>query len=64
MLIELSREEITILRDLFHQKVLELDKEINRTDSLTSNASCSSWIRRSSACLASSLLHPKASPQP
>lgn len=34
MLIELSNEDVTILRDLLQQKILELDTEINRTDSL------------------------------
>jgi hypothetical protein len=34
MRIELSNEDITILRDLLRQKILELDTEINRTDSL------------------------------
>jgi len=35
MQIELSRDDAEILRDLLRQKVVELDKEINRTDSLT-----------------------------
>jgi hypothetical protein len=34
MHIELSQEEAETLRDLLQQKILELDKEINRTDSL------------------------------
>ena len=34
MQIELSREELETLRDLLRQLVAELDKEINRTDSL------------------------------
>jgi hypothetical protein len=34
MHIELSQDEAEILRDLLQQKVVELDKEINRTDSL------------------------------
>ena len=35
MHIELSRDEITTLRDLLQQKIVELDKQINRVDSLT-----------------------------
>jgi hypothetical protein len=34
MQIELSREEAEALRELLQQKIVELDKEINRTDSL------------------------------
>jgi len=34
MHIELSREEAETLRELLQQRILELDKEINRTDSL------------------------------
>jgi hypothetical protein len=35
MHIELTPDEAETLRDLLRQKVVELDKEINRTDSLT-----------------------------
>jgi hypothetical protein len=34
MHVELSRAEAQALRNLLQQKILELDKEINRTDSL------------------------------
>jgi len=34
MKIELSRDEVEMLRDLLKQQVLELDKEISRTESL------------------------------
>lgn len=34
MQIDLSREELEALRDLLRKRVTELDKEINRTDSL------------------------------
>jgi hypothetical protein len=34
MQIELSRDDAVTLRDLLRDKVVELDKEINRTDSL------------------------------
>jgi hypothetical protein len=34
MQIELSREEAELLRDTLQQQILELDKEINRTESL------------------------------
>ena len=34
MQIELSRPEAEVLRDLLQDKIVELDKEINRTDSL------------------------------
>ena len=34
MRIDLSHEEANALRDLLQEKVTELDKEINRTDSL------------------------------
>jgi hypothetical protein len=34
MNIELTDQDAGILRDLLQQKVVELDKEINRTDSL------------------------------
>lgn len=34
MHIELSPNEAEVLRDFLQQKILELDKEINRTDSL------------------------------
>jgi hypothetical protein len=34
MHIELSYSEAQTLRDLLEQKIVELDKEINRTDSL------------------------------
>ena len=34
MRIELSRDEAEVLRNFLEQKILELDKEINRTDSL------------------------------
>jgi len=34
MRIELSHDDAELLRDLLRQRVLELDKEINRTDSL------------------------------
>jgi hypothetical protein len=34
MQIELSRPEVEAVRDLLQQRVVELDKEINRTDSL------------------------------
>ena len=34
MQIEVRDEDAEILRDLLREKVLELDKEINRTDSL------------------------------
>ena len=34
MTIELSDQEARTLRDLLQQRVVELDKEINRTDSL------------------------------
>ncbi len=34
MHIELSREDAEILRDLLRDKVVELDKEINRTDGI------------------------------
>jgi len=34
MQIELSRQELEALRDLLRKRVTELDKEINRTDSL------------------------------
>jgi hypothetical protein len=33
MRIELSKEDAELLRDLLRERVLELDKEINRTDS-------------------------------
>lgn len=33
MHIELSRDEVEALRDLLRQRIVELDKEINRTDS-------------------------------
>jgi len=35
MQIQLSRDEAEALRDLLRQRVVELDTEINRTDSLT-----------------------------
>jgi len=35
MTIELSDQEARTLRDLLQQRVVELDKEINRTDSLS-----------------------------
>ena len=35
MHIELSRDDAEALRDLLRQRVVELDKEINRTDSLS-----------------------------
>jgi predicted transcriptional regulator len=35
MLVELSREDAEMLRDLLQQRILELDKEINRTDSFS-----------------------------
>lgn len=35
MHIELTPDEAETLRDLLQQKVVELDREINRTDSLT-----------------------------
>jgi hypothetical protein len=35
MQIQLSRAEAEALRDLLRQRVVELDTEINRTDSLT-----------------------------
>ena len=34
MHIELSRDDAEVLRDLLRQRVVELDKEISRTDSL------------------------------
>jgi hypothetical protein len=34
MQIELNRDEVETLRDLLRQRVVELDKEISRTDSL------------------------------
>jgi hypothetical protein len=34
MQIELNREEAELLRDTLQQQILELDKEINRTESL------------------------------
>ena len=34
MQIELSHDDAEALRDLLRQRVVELDKEINRTDSL------------------------------
>jgi hypothetical protein len=34
MQIDLSREELDTLRELLRKRVTELDKEINRTDSL------------------------------
>ncbi len=34
MQVELSYDDIEMLRDLLRQHVLQLDKEINRTDSL------------------------------
>ena len=34
MNVELSYEEATMLREVLQEKVTELDKEINRTDSL------------------------------
>jgi hypothetical protein len=34
MQIELSRDEVETIRDVLRQRVVELDKEINRTDSL------------------------------
>ena len=34
MQIELSRDDAVTLRDLLRDKVVELDKEINRTDSI------------------------------
>jgi hypothetical protein len=34
MHIELSRDEAEMLRELLRQRVVELDKEINRTDSI------------------------------
>jgi hypothetical protein len=34
MNIELTDQEAGILRDLLQQRIVELDKEINRTDSL------------------------------
>jgi hypothetical protein len=34
MQIELSRDDAATLRDLLRDKVVELDKEINRTDSI------------------------------
>ena len=34
MQIELSRDDAMTLRDLLRHKVVELDKEINRTDSI------------------------------
>jgi hypothetical protein len=34
MQIELSHDEAETIRDLLRQRVVELDKEINRTDSL------------------------------
>jgi hypothetical protein len=33
MRIDLSKEDAELLRDLLRERVLELDKEINRTDS-------------------------------
>jgi hypothetical protein len=35
MHIELSRDDAEVLRDLLRQQILELDKEINRTDSIS-----------------------------
>jgi hypothetical protein len=35
MQVDLSHEEAEILRDLLQQRILELDKEINRTDSIS-----------------------------
>jgi hypothetical protein len=32
MYIDLSRSEAEVLRDLLQQRIVELDKEINRTD--------------------------------
>jgi hypothetical protein len=32
--VDLSHDEAEILRDLLQQRILELDKEINRTDSI------------------------------
>jgi flagellar motor switch protein FliG len=32
MFIDLSRSEAEVLRDLLQQRIVELDKEINRTD--------------------------------
>lgn len=34
MQIELNREEVELLRDTLQRQVTQLDKEINRTDSL------------------------------
>lgn len=34
MNLQFSREEVEILRDILRQRIIELDKEINRTDSL------------------------------
>ena len=34
MHIDLGREDAEMLRDLLRQRIVELDKEINRTDSL------------------------------
>jgi hypothetical protein len=35
MQVELSHDDAEILRDLLRQRILELDTEINRTDSLS-----------------------------
>jgi hypothetical protein len=35
MNIELSRDDAEALRDLLRQRIVELDKEINRTDSIS-----------------------------
>jgi hypothetical protein len=35
MQVELSHDDAEILRDLLQQRILELDKEINRTDSIS-----------------------------
>ena len=32
MLIELDRDDVVLIRDLLRQRVVELDKEISRTD--------------------------------
>jgi hypothetical protein len=34
MHVELSFEDVDMLRDLLRERIVELDKEINRTDSL------------------------------
>jgi hypothetical protein len=34
MQVQLSYEDVDLLRELLRQRIMELDKEINRTDSL------------------------------